>query len=133
MGELRPWRPTSSLLSRQARSRGIRRRGPEEPGGGWLGPSGEWWPCPDLLHQETARRIARERGLAIGNADPADWLERHGWCHVMDDGTVLTHDVADRLTQAQLNRIWDLARAHPSMRDRLLAALAWQRHLSEAG
>jgi hypothetical protein len=80
--------------------------------GGWISPEGRVWRCPVSFHKETAARIARERGM--GGGDPKTMLEQRGWGHVMDNGYVLR--TVDRLTQLQLDTLFDLAQTYPSMR-----------------
>jgi hypothetical protein len=91
-------------------------------GGGWLGPNGEWWPCPDVHHQQTAEKIVVELHLHFGKTDPEHYLHQVGWLHIKDSGAVLSG--WDRcLSQAQLDRLFDLATTYPTMREPLLARI----------
>jgi hypothetical protein len=87
--------------------------------GGWISPEGRVWRCPDSFHEETAARIARELGVSEG--DPGTMLEQRGWVHVMDNGYVLR--TVERLTQLQLDALFDLAQTYPSMQRYLMHAL----------
>ena len=96
---------------------------PAEAIGGWLSPTGDYWPCADWQHTRVAERIIAELMIPRGRYGTA--LENHGWVHIDDNGTVLDDD-HDIYTQAQLDYMFDLARVHPSMRDNLMAALKRQ-------
>ena len=102
---------------------------PHQPIGGWLSPEGAHWPCSDWQHTRVAERIIAELMIPRGRYGTA--LENHGWVHIDDDGTVLDDD-GDVYTQSQLNCMFDLACAHPSMRSNLMAALERQRQRSAA-
>jgi hypothetical protein len=95
-------------------------------GGGWLSPDGQLWPCPDLCHNEEADRIVTLLGLAQGRFGAEYHLECTGWMHVYDDGRVMgaDEDHPPTLTQAQLDRLFDLVGSHPQMAPNLMAALS---------
>ena len=99
------------------------RRSSAEAGGGWVSPDGRFWPAPDYRHQEVAKAVVKELGLNVGRGDPADYLENAGWSHVNDRGVIVTGVLDRTLTQRQLDTLFDLARAHPSMRENMLAQL----------
>ncbi len=99
------------------------RRSSNEAGGGWIGLDGRFWPAPDYRHQEVAEGIVKELGLNIGSVDPADYLEKAGGSHVDDRGVIVTGVLGRTLTQPQLDTLFDLAWAHPSMRENMLAQL----------
>jgi hypothetical protein len=107
---------------------------PAVPRGGWLSPDGRYWPCSDQEHQETAEAIIRELKLHSGR-DAETVLEEAGWLHIQDNGLLFSWTGYVRssgdFTQSQLDAIFDLASAHPSMRERLMAALEEQRRISE--
>ena len=92
----------------------------DQPCGGWLAPDGRLWRCSDWRHQRTATEIAERLHLPIGSSDPADYLERHNWQHIMDCGHVRTDG---QLTQKQRDQLFELARSFPTMRAFLLDAL----------
>jgi hypothetical protein len=104
------------------------------PSGGWLSPEGRYWPCPDCEHQTAAEAIVRDAGLPTGR-DAEKVLEEAGWVHISDNGMVQSFLGASVLfpdfTQAQLDTMFDLARAHPSMRGELLDELEGARERSE--
>lgn len=100
---------------------------PPEPIGGWLSPEGGYWPCSDWQHTQVAARIIAELMIPRGRHGTA--LENHGWVHIDDNGSVLD-DEDDVYTQPQLDYMFDLACAHPSMRGHLMAALERQQQRS---
>jgi hypothetical protein len=80
-----------------------------------------------------AERIVRELGVRLPRRrDPAHQLEHEGWIHVMDSGLVVAPLVLRPPTQAQLDRLFSLALAHLSMRERLMDALRLQREVADA-
>jgi sugar lactone lactonase YvrE len=90
--------------------------------GGWISPEGRFWPCRDLFHSLLASRIVRELQLPNTFSNMC-LLEDSGWVHVMDDGTVHRSLLHGELTQAQLDALFDIASAHPSMRSNLMLAI----------
>jgi hypothetical protein len=107
---------------------------PSPATGGWLSPEGRYWPCPDCEHQQAADAIVRNVGLPT-DRDAEKVLEEAGWVHVSDNGMVHSFLGATVLfpdfTQAQLDVMFDLACAHPSMRKELLEELDGARERSE--
>jgi hypothetical protein len=80
-----------------------------------------------------AGRIVRGLGVKLPRRrDPTHQLEYEGWVHVMDNGLVVAPLVLRPPTQAQLDRLFALALAHPSMRERLMDALRLQREVADA-
>lgn len=96
----------------------------DEPGGGWIAPDGSFHPSPDGAHQSAAERIVIDRRIRVGRDDPANCLEQRGWLHVMDHGMV--YSVRPALTQAQMDRLFDLAQRHASMREHIMDKLREQ-------
>lgn len=82
------------------------------PCGGWLAADGRYWPCRDLEHATTAVEIVNALRL-VPKGDSMAHLEELGWMHVFDDGSVMG---TTSLTQAQMDTLFDLACAHPTMR-----------------
>jgi hypothetical protein len=102
----------------------------DEPGGGWISPEGKFYRCPDVCHLELARRLCLDFGWIkvrtrrrVNLADTR--LDRAGWARIWDNGLMLTD--YRRLTQAQLDIIFDLAQQHPSMRENLMHILTLRR------
>jgi hypothetical protein len=84
------------------------------------------WHCPDTDHVRTADRIIAELRIPPDEIGGAQWaLERLGWLHVTDLGKVLS--LGQPFTQPQLDYLFDLAQAHTSMRQHLMAALETKR------
>jgi hypothetical protein len=99
---------------------------PAEPLGGWVSPDGLVWHCPDTEHVRTADRIIAELRIPPDEIGGAQWaLERLGWLHITDLGKVLS--LGQPFTQPQLDYLFDLAQAHPLMRESLMAALETNR------
>jgi hypothetical protein len=104
----------------------------DEPCGGWIGPDGRHWRYPDLAHQAGAAEIVKRLRLPVHREDPAYYLERHGWIHLLDCGLVMWGSETEWcMTQPQLDRLFDLALKHESMREDIMRALRRQRVLSE--
>jgi len=109
----------------------------EEPGGGWLSPEGKFYRCSDACHLELARRLALDFGWVTNRTrrqfDRAEWrFEETGWARIWDDGRVLKPQFElQRLTQSQLDVIFDLAQRHPSMHENLMRALSRRRQMEE--
>jgi hypothetical protein len=100
---------------------------PELPMAGWLSPDGVFWPCPENAHLRLAAHIAARLGQhtdedEVQNA-PGPWLERTGWVHFDAEGLPCRIDEPD-YTQAQLDTMFDLAKHHEPMRQRLIRELA---------
>jgi hypothetical protein len=104
------------------------------PGGGWLAPDGRFYRCPDGYHYGMARRLLRDMGVVLPEEyqdEPAGYLsDRLGWERIWDNGLALGRPVGD-LTQAQLDKMFDLAVRHPSMGERLMDMLRARRRLDE--
>lgn len=98
-----------------------------EPSGGWISPDGRMWRCHDARHEDTAAAILRELEVQRPG-DPGTYLEDRGWIHVFDYGAVMS--ASGRLTQAQMDVLFDLAQAHPSMRHMLMQVLEIERRRS---
>ena len=109
-------------------------RVPPSATGGWPSPDGRYWPCPDCEHQEAAEAIVRRMGLPT-DRDAEKVLEEAGWVHVSDNGMVQSFlnvtVLFPEYTQAQLDMLFDLALAHPSMRKELMEELELARERSE--
>ncbi len=101
----------------------------DDPGGGWIAPDGTFYPTPDGAHQSAAERIAIARRIRLGRDDPAYHLEQRGWLHVMDHGMV--YGVHPTLTQAQMDRLFDIAQRHASMRGHIMNKLSEQQQCNE--
>jgi hypothetical protein len=89
------------------------------PCGGWLATDGRYWPCRDLQHATTAVEIVNALRL-VPKGDAMAHLEDLGWTHVFDDGSVMG---TSPLTQAQMDTLFDLACAHPTMKRWVMIAL----------
>jgi hypothetical protein len=89
------------------------------PCGGWLATDGRYWPCRDLQHAITAVEIVNALHL-VPKGDAMAHLEDLGWIHVFDSGSVMG---TSPLTQAQMDMLFDLACAHPTMRRWLMIGL----------
>jgi hypothetical protein len=89
------------------------------PCGGWLAADGRYWPCRDLEHATTAVEIVDALRL-VPKGDAMAHLEDLGWLHVFDSGSVM---FTSPLNQAQMDTLFDLARAHPTMRRWAMIAL----------
>jgi hypothetical protein len=98
----------------------------DEPGGGWLSPSGEFYRCPNWAHLELARRLVCEFGWVVKRtrrrlSQAEERLEKAAWVRVWDDGRLFMPAYEySSLTQAQLDVIWALAQRHGSMREKLM-------------
>jgi hypothetical protein len=103
-------------------SRTVRWTKPSEmagPCGGWLAADGRYWPCRDLQHATTAVEIVDALHL-VPKGDAMAHLEDLGWIHVFDSGSVM---FTSPLNQAQMDTLFDLACAHPTMRRWAMIAL----------
>lgn len=90
--------------------------------GGWISPEGLVWHCRDTDHVRTAERIIARLRIPPDEVGGAQWaLERLAWLHITDLGQVLS--LGQPFTQPQLDYLFDLAQAHPSMRQRIMEAL----------
>jgi hypothetical protein len=103
----------------------------DEPCGGWISPDGRHWRYPDLAHQAGAAEIVKRLRLPVHREDPAFYLERHGWIHLLECGFEWSDDMEKCMTQPQLDRLFDLALKHESMREDIMSTLRHQRVLSE--
>jgi hypothetical protein len=105
--------------------------------GGWIAPDGRFWPSGDAdhqRHQAVAERIVAELGIETAGRDPAHQLERLGWAHLHYWGFTLSHHGYDwALTQAQMDRLFDLAQDHGEMRDMILTTIRTQARCEERG
>jgi hypothetical protein len=94
---------------------------------GLLGPSGEWYPCDECEHGETASRIVEERYKEahaawwerkypdlVGRVRPNHqgmFLSERGWLRVSGSGQVTDLEWGREdlhPTQAQMDHLWDM-------------------------
>lgn len=76
------------------------------PYGGYISPRGDFYVCPYGAHISLANKIA---GSEARGRDGQQLLESRGWLHVAHDGTPYLHRLDYKLTQAQLDKLYDLA------------------------
>ena len=99
---------------------------PPKPSAGWVDTRGRFWPCQPYRHREAAALLlSRVLRLDPGEMSPEDFLSpRLRWVPVEINGVVGIHASPEDSTQSQLDTIFDLARAHPEMREFIMSALA---------
>jgi hypothetical protein len=98
---------------------------PPKPSAGWIDTWGRFWPCQPYKHREAAGLLlSRVLRLDPGEMSPEDFLSlRLRWVPVEVNGVVGFHPSPEDWTQAQLDTMFDLARAHPEMREFIMSAL----------
>lgn len=79
------------------------------PYGGYISPKGEFYICPYGAHTVLADLIASDILGEKGRGQSR--LESLGWLHLANDGTPYLHHLNYQLTQAQLDKLFDLANA----------------------
>ncbi len=83
--------------------------------GGWLSPSGAYYPCSFGSHHQAAMEVA---GVGPGE------LEVRGWVHISDSQIVSEGE----LTQPQLDTLFDMYMVNPesSLGRSIAAHVKWQ-------
>lgn len=79
------------------------------PYGGYIAPTGEFYICPYGAHIRLADLLASD--LVKKKGDGQRILESLGWLHLANDGTCYLHHLDYKLSQAQLDKLFDLANA----------------------
>ncbi len=104
---------------------------PAEPRAGWLSRDGRFWPCAEWQHESSGRDIVSKLGFETRGMSPKDYLMlRRHWIVVYIDGSTL--GTSRRFNQAQMDTMFDLAKAHSLMRRELMAALTQGRPMTKA-
>jgi hypothetical protein len=102
---------------------------PPKPSAGWIDRRGRFWPCQPYRHRQAAELlVSRILRLDPGDMSPDDFLSlRLRWVPVEINGVIGFHTAPEDWTQSQLDMIFDLARAHPEMRELIMSALETMR------
>ncbi len=73
--------------------------------GGWLAPSGKFYPCFYCQHDKWAIKLS---AIYYDSLDGAQMLEDKGWIHVSDSGYAMLFNRTETATQAQIDSLMDI-------------------------